>query len=172
MGSLATSSWQEWSFGHLPNICSFVKPLPIALCCILTFIPSHSAMTMLENKPRDCIYEQTPHIHWYLTSFFQSLHMNETASLFKWPAAWYSLCLWAPSVGWSGLFDVVQSIVLTAVENKSRTGSPMSGPSLLLYQTQHYNTHIPHKPALNLSNRGMLLTWKPQLERTKMSVLL
>lgn len=28
--------------------------------------------------------------------------MEEPASLFKWPAAWYSLCLWAPSVEWSG----------------------------------------------------------------------
>lgn len=59
------------------------------------------------------------------TSLFQPMLIMEAASLFKWPAAWYSLCLWAPSVERSRLFDVVQSIVPTATENKSRAGRPV-----------------------------------------------
>lgn len=112
MGSLRSSSCQERSLGHHPDICSSVKPPHITLCCILTFIPSYSVMSMFENYPdtvscskvchKVCMYELTMCIHWYLTYLFGPMPTEEPALLFQWPAAWYSLCLWAPSVEWSG----------------------------------------------------------------------
>lgn len=39
MGSLRTSSCQEKSLGHHPDICSSVKPPHTSSCCPLSFIP-------------------------------------------------------------------------------------------------------------------------------------
>lgn len=61
MGSLKTSSCQERSLGHHPDICSSVKPPHTTLCCILTFIPSHSHMSIFENEPRYSSYSKVCH---------------------------------------------------------------------------------------------------------------
>lgn len=108
VGSLRTSSCQERSRGHHPDICSSLKLPHTTLCCILIVIPLHKNNKNIFITPdmvrcgrichKDCIHELAVCIHWYLACLFGPMPMKEPASLFQWPAAWYSLCLWAPSV--------------------------------------------------------------------------
>lgn len=179
MGSLRTSSCQERSLGHHPDICSSIKPPHTTLCHILTFIPSHSAMSMFENIPRYSelydkvchkgrMYEQAVCIRWYLTCLFGPMPTEEPASLFQSPAAWYSLCLWAPSVEWSG--PVWRGAVYCSLRHWEQkqdweacvgtffTALPNS--ALHYTNTTQTNTYLP--------NTQTLLTWKPQQSEPKL----
>lgn len=104
------------------------------LCCILTFIPSHSIISINENSNqkwwlhldrRSSTYNVAACTFRCFTCLFGRLPAEEPASLFQWPAACYSLCLWPLLLSEVALFDVVQSIVLSTPENKGKTGRPV-----------------------------------------------
>lgn len=173
MGSLRTSSCQERSPGHHPDICSSVKPPHTTLCCILTFIPSHSCpCPCLKTSPdtvsyskvcrKGSMYELSVCIHWYLTCLFGAVPTKEPASLFQWPAAWYSLCLWAPSVEWSG--SVWRGAVYCSLRHweQKQDWEACVGPffTALPNSALHY-THTTQ------TNTQTPSTWKPQWSEPK-----